>query len=276
MIRRVALLALLGLLGGCSALEFAYNNADTWLRWQGARYLDLQDDQAKAYGDRVDAFLAWHRAQALPRYARLAHEASARIARGVSRDDLLWGYDSIRAQARESLRRAGAQAADLLDGLAPAQLEYLERRIAESNRRFAREHLEGSSEQLRARRLARTLQTVEEWLGNLDEAQRERVRQFSDRAPLNGELRDRERRRQQAELLAMLRAREAGARLADWAAHWDRGREARFAEANRAFVAEYFDLLVDLDRTMSPAQRQHAIGRLRGYARGFDLLAASR
>ncbi|MDA1117596.1 MAG: DUF6279 family lipoprotein [Proteobacteria bacterium] len=276
MIRRIALLALLGLLGGCSALEFAYNNADTWLRWQGAHYLDLQDDQAKAYGERVDAFLGWHRARALPRYARLADEASARIARGVSRDDLLWGYDSIRAQARESLRRAGAEAADLLDGLALAQLEHLERRIAESNRKFAREHLEGSSEQLRARRLARTLQTVEEWLGNLDEAQRERVRQFSDRAPLNGELRDRERRRQQAELLAMLRAREAGARLADWAAHWDRGREAHFAEANRAFVAEYFDLLVDLNRTLSPGQRQHAIARLRGYARGFDLLAAAR
>jgi len=34
--RRCALVLLLALLGGCSALEFAYNNADTWLRWQGA------------------------------------------------------------------------------------------------------------------------------------------------------------------------------------------------------------------------------------------------
>ena len=276
MIRRLALVLLLGLLGGCSALEFAYNNADTWLRWQGARYFDLQDGQSAAYGARVDAFLSWHRAQALPQYARLAEEAGARLARGVSRDDLLWGYDALRIQARESLRRAGTEAADLLDGLAPAQIEHLERRFAQANRKFAREHLEGSGAQRRARHLARLVQELEEWLGSLNDAQHERVRQFSERAPLNGEQRDRERRRQQAELLAMLRAREAAARLADWAAHWDRGREAQFADANRAYLAEFFDLLAYLERTLSPEQRQHAIARLRGYARGFGQLAAAR
>lgn len=276
MIRRLALVLLLGVLGGCSALEFAYNNADTWLRWQGTRYFDLQDGQSAAYSARVDAFLSWHRAQALPKYARLAEEAGARLARGVSRDDLLWGYDALRTQARESLRRAGTEAAELLDGLAPAQIEHLQRRFAQANRDFAREHLEGSGAQRRARRLARLVKELEEWLGSLNDAQREQVRQFSERAPLNGELRDRERRRQQAELLAMLRAREAAARLADWAAHWDRGREAQFADANRALMAEFFDLLADLERTLSLEQRQHAIARLRGYARSFGQLAAAR
>jgi len=275
-IRRLAAVWLLALLAGCSAVEFAYNNADTWLRWQAGRYFDFRDAQAQEFNARLAAFLAWHRAQALPQYARFADEAAARLARGVSHADLVWGYDAIRTQSREGLRRAGAEAGDLLDRVVPGQIEQLERRFAEDNRSFAREHLEGAPEELRSRRLKRMVKALEEWLGEMDEAQRERVRQFSARAPLNGELRDRERRRRQAELLAMLRARDSARRLADWAADWERGREPALAAGSRATLDEFFGLLLDLDRTLSARQRQSAIARLREFARGFDMLAAAR
>jgi len=275
-IRRLAAVWLLALLAGCSAVEFAYNNADTWLRWQAGRYFDFRDAQAQEFNARLAAFLAWHRAQALPQYARFADEAAARLARGVSHADLVWGYDAIRTQSREGLRRAGAEVGDLLDRVVPGQIEQLERRFAEDNRSFAREHLEGAPEELRSRRLKRMVKALEEWLGEMDEAQRERVRQFSARAPLNGELRDRERRRRQAELLAMLRARDSARRLADWAADWERGREPALAAGSRATLDEFFGLLLDLDRTLSARQRQSAVARLREFARGFDMLAAAR
>jgi hypothetical protein len=120
------------------------------------------------------------------------------------------------------------------------------------------------------------VKALEEWLGEMDEAQRERVRQFSARAPLNGELRDRERRRRQAELLAMLRARDSARRLADWAADWERGREPALAAGSRATMDEFFAMLLHLERTLSARQRQSAIARLREFARGFDMLAAAR
>jgi len=120
------------------------------------------------------------------------------------------------------------------------------------------------------------LHSLEDWLGELSDAQRERVRQFNDGAPLNGELRDRERRRRQAELLTILRAKESGRRLAEWAAEWERGREPALAAANRAFMQGMFAMLAELERTLSARQRQIAIARLREYARDFDLLAAAR
>ncbi|MGH8703899.1 MAG: hypothetical protein ACREUO_00615, partial [Burkholderiales bacterium] len=83
----------------------------------------------------------------------------------------------------------------------------------------------------------------------------------------------RERRRRQVEFVAMLRAREAKRRLADWAANWERGRDPAYAAAARASEAEIFDMLLDLDRTLSPAQRQAAAARFREYAADFDLLA---
>jgi hypothetical protein len=275
-IRRAAALLLLVLLAGCSAIQFAYDNADTWLRWQAGRYVEFRDRQAEEFDSRLASFLAWHRARALPQYARLADEAGARLARGVSHADLLWGYDAFRAQSREGLRRAGAEIGDLLDRIAPGQVEQFERRFAEDNRSFAREHLEGTPEELRSRRLTRVVKTLEEWLGELDEAQRERVRQFSERAPLNGELREHERRRRQAEFVAMLRGRESARRLADWAADWERGRDPALAAGSRATTDEFFAMLLDLDRTLSARQRLSAIARLREFARGFDMLAAAR
>jgi hypothetical protein len=275
-IRRAAAVLLLALLAGCSAIEFAYNNADTWLRWQAGRYIEFRDRQAEEFDSRLASFLAWHRARALPQYAQLADEAGARLARGVSHADLVWGYDAFRTQSREGVRRAGAEIGDLLDRIATGQIEQFERRFAEDNRRFAREHVEGTPEELRSRRLKRMVKALEEWLGELDEAQRERVRQFSERAPLNGELRDRERRRRQAEFVAMLRGQESARRLADWAADWERGRDPALAAGSRATLDEFFAMLLDLDRTLSARQRQSAIARLRDFARGFDMLAAAR
>jgi len=274
--RRLAAVLLLGLLAGCSAMEFAYNNADIWLRWQAGRYLDLGDAQVEEFNTRLAAFRAWHRAQALPPYARLADEAGARLARGAAQADLVWGYDAIRQQSREGLRRAGAELGDFLDRLSPAQVEHLERRFAADNRKYASEWLEGTPEERRSRRLKRIEQALEDWLGELSDAQRERVRQFNGSAPLNGELRDRERRRRQAELLAMLRARQSARDLVEWSAEWDRGREPEFAAANRAYMEGFFAMLAGVERTLSTRQRQIAIARLREYARHFDTLAAAR
>lgn len=270
-----ALLALVAL-AGCSATRVVYNNADLFLRWQAGRYLDVHGEQSAELDARVAALLAWHRAQALPQYARFAREAEARLARGLSRADLVWSYDSFQTHIRAAMRAAAEQSAPLLDRLGPEQLEHLQQRFAEDNRKFAKEQLAGDDGERRRLRVKRNVERLEEWLGGLSDAQVERVRQYSERAPLVGEMRDRERRRLQAEFLAMLRAREAGKRLADWAEHWDRNREAAFVAAHRANLEALFAMLLDLDRTMTPEQRESARARFREFAADFDRLAGGK
>jgi len=274
-VRRLLWTALLGaaLAAGCSGARFAYQNADVFLRWQATSYLDVHGAQAEALDARIAALLAWHSQKALPEYTRLAGEASKRLARGISREDLVWGYDSFQAQLREALRAAGGEVADLLDRLDAKQIAHLEQRLAEDNRKFASDYLSGSEQERRERRLKRDLARLEEWFGGLSDEQIERVRQYGARAPLTGELRDRERRRLQGEFLAMVRAREARRRLADWAANWDRNREPAYAAASRVQREEYFSMLLDLDRTLSDEQRRSAVVRLRGYAEDFQRLA---
>ena len=270
--RRLALVLAL-LLAGCSPTRLAYNNADVIVRWEANSYFDLEGEQSEEFDRMLASFHVWHRKRALPQYVALAEDAAARLARGVKREDLDWGYDAVQAQVRESLGAAAAEVASLLDRLSPEQLGHFEQRLAEDNRRFAKERLRGSMEERQERRLKRNVERLEDWFGSLSEAQLERVRRYGARAPLYDELRDRDRKRRQAELLAMLRAREAKARLTRWAQEWDQGREPAYERAVRATRAEYVDLLLDLDRNLTAEQRGHAVRRLRRYAALFETLS---
>lgn len=270
---RAIVLLLVLLLGGCSSTMLAYDNADFMLRWRATSFLDVHGAQSDELDAHIASFHAWHRRHALPQYAALAEEAALRVEKGPSRADLVWGYDSFLEQARESVRAAAAEIAGLLDALSPEQIAHLEQRIAEDNRKFAEENLAGTPQERRDARRQRNVERLEEWLGTLTEAQLERVKRYSERAPLVGELRDRDRRQRQADLLAMVRARESGRRLADWAAGWDRGREPAYEAAHRAHVEEYLDMLSDVARELTPGQRRTWVERLRRLAGDFTKLA---
>jgi hypothetical protein len=269
----LALAAVL-LLEGCSGLRFAYDNADTYLRWRASSYLDLSGEASDDLDTRIDDALAWHRTHALPKYAGLLDEAQRRFGRGLSRGDIDWGYDSVRAQVREALGAAAERAAPIIDRLTPAQIAHLEGRFAEDNRKFAREYLRGSESERREKRAKRMAERLEDWIGRLTPAQLERVRQYSERAPLFDELRDRDRKRLQRELIAIARAKEAAKRLPQLLTRWEAGREPAFAEANGAWWNEVFAMGLDIDRSLTAEQRARAMAHLRRYAQDLRALAA--
>lgn len=267
------LLAAALVLCGCSTTRFAYENADTYVRWKLGAYMDVQGEEADELDDRIDEFHAWHRNNALPKYAKLAHEAMQRFADGLSPRDMIWGYDAVRLQARESLRKAAELMAPLLDRLTSEQIRYMEHGIADENRRFQREFLRGSERERRQRRAKYAVDRLEDWVGKLSKAQVERVREFAARAPLLDEMRDQDRRRLQADVMAIIRAREARSRLADRLANWERGREPAYAAALENWREQAFALVADIDRSLTPEQRARIQNNLRRYAEDFEALA---
>src|SRR5262249_52806373 len=115
LVTRLAAAALVALLlSGCSGLQLAYDNADTYLRWRITGELDLHGDAVDELDDRIREFIAWHRREALPQYARIADDAEQRLARGLSRADLVWGYDGLTHQGTELAVAAAQRIAPLL------------------------------------------------------------------------------------------------------------------------------------------------------------------
>ncbi len=266
-------LAAAWVLSGCAAMRLAYDNADTYMSWRASSYLSLAAEQAEDLEERIDAFHVWHRGQALPKYAKLAEEAAKRLSSGLSARDLVWGYDSVEAQAKESLRTGAEKFAPLLDRIGPEQAAQLERGFADDNRKFAKENLRGSEAERRNRRAKRTVERLEDWVGKLSQPQVERVREYSGRAPLYDELRDRDRKRLQAEVVEIVRSRSAQKRLAERAVNWRQGRDPAYAAANDAWREQYFAMLLDIDKSLSAEQRARAVARFRSFAEDFTVLA---
>jgi hypothetical protein len=266
-------LGLASILAGCTALRLAYDNAGTYLLYRANSYLALDEKASDELDERIDEFFGWHRKDALPHYARISEEAAKRLGDGLSREDLAWGYDSLVAHARQSLRFGAERIAPVLDRMAPQQVAHMEKQFAEDNRKFAREYLRGSETDRRKRRAKRLEQRLEDWVGRLSRVQRERLKQFSERSPLYDELRDRDRKRMQQELLDMVRKRDAQKRLPDWVANWERGRDPAHLAASERSRREYYELLLDLDKTLTPEQRARAQANFRRYAEDFKILA---
>jgi hypothetical protein len=187
---------------------------------------------------------------------------------------MVWGYDIFIGHGREAMRAAADQTAPLLDQLTPEQVRHMEQRVAEENRKFAREYLRGSERERREQRAKRIVERLEDWLGNLSKAQIEAVRKFSARAPLIGELRDRDNRRIQDEILAIIRAHEAKKRLGEKVVDWDRGRDPAYIAARAANVHEFNTMLLEINRLATREQRGRVIDELRRYAEEFRALAA--
>ena len=64
--RKFLLLAVCTSLASCSATRFAYDNADTALRFMASSYLDLDSAQSEEMRLRIAQFHQWHRASELP------------------------------------------------------------------------------------------------------------------------------------------------------------------------------------------------------------------
>ena len=59
-----------------------------------------------------------------------------------------------------------------------------------------------------------------------------------------------------------------------FAADWQRGRDPAFAAVNEAWRREVSAMLLDVERTLTPAQRARAVAQLQRYARDMRMLAA--
>lgn len=275
---RVLLALLVPLLGGCSLVKVAYDNAQPALRHVALDYLPpLEERQLEALDLALGRLHAWHRAEELPRYVALLREARARWADGLSRADAEWAL--AQAQARyDTLAAVAAEgAAPLLASLAPQQVEGLAGRLRRANERFAEERLRGSTEEQLQRRAAQLVDRLEDWYGPLDAGQESLAVALSRGLPHDPRLRLAERERRQAQLLALLReglpARELAPRLRTWLTDWSGGQSAEYAEAARLLRERGIAMAVEIDRAMRPAQRARALARLDGYRADLEDLA---
>jgi len=279
-LRTAPLLAVCAMLAACSSTRFAYNNADTALRFMASSYLDLDSAQAEEMRLRIAQFHEWHRANELPAYAALMRSASERAARGITTEDVAWGLAGVRARYRGLAAKAAEDAAPVLATLAPEQIAALERKFAENNQKFERKFLASDDEKRRRAQADRMLERFRDFAGDLTEGQEASIERFAIAHESHVALRFEDRLRWQRDAIAALKARhqarELGRDLAEMFNKPEPRRSEAFILADKAWDEDLGQLIVELDRTLSAKQRAHVVRRLSDYAKDFAVLAGEK
>ena len=273
----LAMVVALLLLQGCSALQFSYNNAPTIARFMAGDYVDFNSAQAQEFKSRFGRFHDWHRHRELPLYAGLMRTAAEKVERGISGEDARWAIAAVRDHYRAVSAQAATEAAPILAALSPRQVAQLEKALAEKNAKYEKEHLVGDAKDLRDKRIEQVEDHFVEWVGRLSKPQKQRIERFVADYGDMAALRFADRQRWQHEALAVIRSERDPALLAvslqDLFAHPEKKRPQALQQALDRYDQAVTELVIDIDRTLSPEQRAKAVKRMRKYADDFTQLA---
>jgi hypothetical protein len=240
-------------------------------------YVDMDRAQTRALKAELGQLHAWHRQEELPRYAAFLDEVSGRLERGLAREDVVWAIGVVRVRYEVLSRQAAEGLVPLLLTLNARQVEDLEVRFEADNRKFYASNLPDDPDEALRVRADWIRARVEDWIGQTTPAQRDRlvalVRAFPD-VPAQ-RLADRKRR--QAQLIEALRVHAPGgasrAELYTLLTEPDDGRSGQYRATLAAWQASFVDAIVDLDRSLTPRQREAAVTRTRRYAKEFRGMA---
>lgn len=277
--RLAGALLVLVMLVGCSALKLSYNNADALARFRLSDYVDLTPAQMEQFKARFAVLHRWHRSQELPAYADLMRKAGGKLALGVHAEDVAWVIANARSRYRRLTARVAADAAPIVASLTSEQLQQIEKKFSDNNRRFVRDYIDGDPRSSRHKRATQLEDYFRDWIGHLSDQQEQRIDRFVDEFGHMQALRLEDRKRTQQEFLALVRAERDPGRLAPRLAalfsNPEAGRSAEFRSAMARYEAEITTLILDMDRMLSPQQRRRAERRALDYAEDFATLSGA-
>jgi hypothetical protein len=264
------------LAAACTRL--AYNNATPMLAWMVDDYVDLHHEQKDWLRKRLDRAMAWHRATELPEYRRFLVDVQRRADGTFTEGEVEQAWTKLRTDYDRVVEHILPDTADFLLGLDDGQLAHLEGKFARDTEKLAKEMREGTPQKRRARVERRTTESVEEWVGDLDDRQRAIVAARESALPDVAEDRIADRAYRQRETLALVRTRDRAriiAGLQRLLVDTDSWRRPEYQAKIRARNAATFRMIAALSETLTARQRAHLKRRIQGYIDDIDKLAGS-
>ncbi|MCX7892823.1 MAG: DUF6279 family lipoprotein [Burkholderiales bacterium] len=273
-----SVLAALALAGCGTAVRVAYNQGDIAVRLAAHEYLDLHGEQPDVFRAQLKGFHAWHRAEELPKYADLLDAMAVRVQRGLTREDVQWATAAVRERMRVLTAQAVEDAGPVLVMLDADNVRALEKKLAANNAKFAADYLTGDARKDERNRARRIRENFEDWFGDLSDEQEALIEAYVRASPRITAAMFEDRKRRQREFVELLKAHrgspEITARVRAFVVEWEAQRGPEYARLAREQEERFAELLLSIDRTLSPRQRRHAVDRLALYAREFSVLAA--
>ncbi len=277
-----ATLLLAGGLAGCSAVRLGYEQGPTLAWWWLDSRLDFNAQQAPRVKGALAQWFDWHRATQLEDYAALLSRAREDASAGTSPSQMCGWAEQWRARLQPAAERFAPLVAEIATTLSTAQIDRLERRLAEDARKLRAEEIDTPPAQRQAASTERALERYERLYGRLDAGQRELVRDSVARSPYEPKRRLDDMAWRHRETVAALRRLAAERPGPEQARAQVRAALAALLEPPQPDGGVYRErwlqhqcaLAAQLHNGASPTQRRHLAERLREWETDARVLAA--
>jgi hypothetical protein len=254
------------LVSACSRAEFAYRNADWLLEYYAWQTVSINESQLDYWQPLLQSTLLRHREEELPLVIAYLDMAGHIASNADTTPGAACLIDGALLLYQRHARLAVDLGAPLLADLDATQIRHLAGYTAQRHQDDVERYLNPDPEQRQEARQERVLEQIENWIGELNDRQKKRIRDTLDRTPDLSPLWLALRAQKTDTLLVML---ETGANtdvLRDYLVAWWVHRDGASAESLRLWrIArdEFVQLADELATTLSSRQRTRIEERLR-------------
>ncbi len=252
----------------CTALaaSAAYKRADFLLLTRIDALFNLNSDQEGPLKERLKHFHNWHRQQELPRYRRLLVQLKESAHKGYSRRQIEGYFKEFGSFRNAVLQRLHRETEPFLKEIGQQQIRHLADQLEESNEDLE-EYASLSSEEREEERVEKSLDVLENWLGELSPAQEKLFTEMSRQLPDFPAVRLRLHKERQRQFILALQKRESEPLrlrqlLTDWMLKPEASLPAYYQRALRRWRSVTLNIMLTADRQATAAQRAHYIEEL--------------
>jgi len=277
--RRLRLLLILPLvifMSGC-AIKFIYNQLDWLIPWYLDDFVTLDPLQEVQFEAQLEQYLTWHRQQQLPVYADFLESIAQASADGLNKEEVEQIQTRSELFADQLFTRLGPSLVELFKTLEDEQLVEMYENFATENEKYREKFIDKKEVKQRYKRRKEMRKFIERWTGVLDEAQQDKIIQWSQRYELMGQDFLQSRFAWQSRLKEILQQRHTGEAfdqaLFELFGNRRLGRPAGFNQKLKHNQNLLKQLYLDIDQSLTSRQRQRMINKLNGYADDFRELS---
>jgi len=271
--RTALFIALLLTLTACSRVGLAYRNLDLIIPWTLNDYLEINGEQKDWFNERLREHLSWHCTTQLPGYLDWLDRLKTMVQTNQVTDEALQQRTrEAKAAIAETAREITPSAIELLQGLSDDQVADMDAAFVKDQRKRQQQYLKPTLQEQIQERSERMVKRLNDWLGPLNDAQRQRVTAWSTALGDQNQQWIANRahwQNQFSEAVAQRHSPDFPKRIEQLLVNRESLWTPDYREAFSKTEAQARSLLVDLMAESTPPQRERLLKKIDGVKKDF-------
>jgi hypothetical protein len=254
----------------CSTTKIAYNFANVVIINWFESYFDFRDEQRLDLKKKVGQFFDWHRKSELPKIVFFLEEFKTRHNDGFLEEDIKWFRSELNFFWKRILNHTKKDMISFLLTVDDSQILEMNKEFQEKVDDRLIKQSKMTLKELRQDILERTYNNLDNWLGDLEPSQKNRIAGWIQPDPYWVAVKLRNRGKFQNDLIDLLRSKET---LKQNTQSWMSDPESHWTAEYKVYVNkkmnEWESITLKIDSIILPEQRKYITDKLDGII--FDI-----